>query len=131
MNNLDFNITLALFALGIGIVFASGIWFLIAQWVKKRTIARTRKEFESRLPLTIEEIEAERELTRAQHVYDLRTMELRISELVLREAEANLKTQTAMSRVGQLNDRVERLRLELTAARKRKKINVDTVEERS
>lgn len=128
MNNLDFNITLALFALGIGIVFASGIWFLITQWMKKRTVAKTRKEFESRIPLTIEEIEAERELTRAQHVHELRLMELKISELTLRNAESNLKTQTAMGRVSQLNDRVERLRLELAAARKRKKINVDNDE---
>jgi hypothetical protein len=49
-------------------------------------------------------------------------LNVRIAELQVREAEANLKTQTAMGRVGQLNDRVERLRLELAAKRQKKKI---------
>jgi hypothetical protein len=61
MNTLDFNLTVAVFALGFGAVLASGIWFFLVGTIKKRTINKTRKEFETRLPLTIEEIEAERE----------------------------------------------------------------------
>lgn len=125
MNNVDFSITLGLFAIGFGVVLASAIWFIITKWVKRRAIKSTRKEFESRLPLTIEEIEAERELTRSQHRLDLRMMEVKIAELQLREAEANLKANNALARVGQLNDRIERLRLELVANRKRKKLNED------
>jgi len=121
MNTLDFNLTVAFFALGFGAILASGVWFFLVGWIKKKTINKTRKEFETRLPLTIEEIEAERELTKSKHIQELRALELKIAELKVREAEANLKTQTAMGRVGQLNDRVERLRLELAANRQKKK----------
>lgn len=122
MNSVDFNITVGLFAIGFGVILASGIWIFIAKWIKNRTIKMTRKEFESRLPLTIEEIEAERELTRSQHRLELRMTEVRIAELQLREAEANLKANKAIARIGQLNDRIERLRLELAANRMRKDV---------
>ena len=125
MNNLDFNLTVALIAIGFGITVASGIWIFIVRWVKTRTVKKTRKEFETRLPLTIEEIEAERELTRVKHLQELRFLELRIAELEVREAEANLKANTALGRISHLNDRVERLRLELAAKQKRKVINND------
>jgi hypothetical protein len=124
-SNLDFNITVALVALGFGITFASAIWVFIARWVKNRTIKKTRKEFETRLPLTIEEIEAERELTKAKHRQELRFLELKISELQVREAEANVKANTALGRISSLNDRVERLRLELAASRMRKQLPSD------
>jgi hypothetical protein len=129
--NLDFNLTVGLVAIAFGITLASAIWIMVMGWIKKRTISKTRKEFESRMPLTIEEVEAERELTKARHSHDLRLLELRISELVLREAEANLKTQTALGRVGMLNDRIERLRLELAAQRQRKRLNFDHPENAS
>lgn len=131
MNNLDLNITVALFALGAGVVLASLIWLKVASIIKNRTIAKTRKEFESRIPITIEEIEAERELTRAKHIQDLRVMELRIAELKVREAEANLKANNALSRVANLNDRIERLRLELVVSRKKDKIEENNVVEKS
>ena len=129
--NLDFNLTVGLVAIAFGITLASAIWIMVMGWIKKRTISKTRKDFESRMPLTIEEVEAERELTKARHSHDLRLLELRISELVLREAEANLKTQTALGRVGMLNDRIERLRLELAAQRQRKRLNFDHPENAS
>ena len=122
MNNIDFNITLGLFAVGIGMVLTSIIAYFIIKWVRKRAIRNTRKEFESRMPFTIEEIEAERELTRARHMQELRLMELHISELRVREAEANLKSNVAMGRVSKLNDRIEMLRLELAAKQLNKQI---------
>ena len=106
----------------IATLVVSGIWVMVLRWYRQKVIAKTRKEFETRLPYTIEEIEAERELSKAKHIHELRIMELRIAELEMREAEANLKTRTALGRVGKLNDRVERLRLELAAERQRKKI---------
>jgi hypothetical protein len=122
VNNIDFNITLGLFAVGIGMVLTSIIAYFIIKWVRKRAIRNTRKEFESRMPFTIEEIEAERELTRARHMQELRLMELHISELRVREAEANLKSNVAMGRVSKLNDRIEMLRLELAAKQLNKQI---------
>lgn len=122
MNSLDFNLTLGIFSLGLGITIASVISYFIVRWVKNNAIKKTRKEFETRLPLTIEEIEAERELTKAQHRHELRLLELKISELQLREAEANVKTSTALSRISTLNNRIEMLRLVLAALRKRKSV---------
>lgn len=129
MNNIDFNLTVAIFALGAGIVLASLVWFKIAAVIKSRGVNKIRKEFESRLPITIEEIEAERELTKAKHIQDLRAMELRIAELNTREAEALLKANNALSRVAHLNDRIERLRLELVVSRNKNKIEAKDIVE--
>ena len=118
----DTIVNIGLVGAVIATLVVSGIWVMVMRWYRKKVIAKTRKEFETRLPYTIEEIEAERELSKAKHIHELRVMELRISELEMREAEANLKTRTALGRVSKLNDRVERLRLELAAERQRKKI---------
>lgn len=131
MNNVDFNLTIAIFALGAGIVLASLIWFRIAAVIRNRSVSKLRKEFESRLPITIEEIEAERELTKAKHIQDLRVMELRIAELKVREAEATLRANNALSRVAHLNDRIERLRLELVVSRKKNKLELQNAVESS
>jgi hypothetical protein len=118
----DTIVNIGLVGAVIATLVVSGIWVMVMRWYRKKIIAKTRKEFETRLPYTIEEIEAERELSKAKHIHELRVMELRISELEMREAESNLKTRTALGRVSKLNDRVERLRLELAAERQRKKI---------
>jgi len=118
----DTIVNIGLVGAVIATLVVSGIWVMVMRWYRQKVIAKTRKEFETRLPYTIEEIEAERELSKAKHIHELRVMELRISELEMREAEANLKTRTALGRVSKLNDRVERLRLELAAERQRKKI---------
>lgn len=123
--NYDTIVNIGLVGAVIATFVVSGIWVMVMRWYRQRVIAKTRKEFETRLPYTIEEIEAERELSKAKHIHELRVMELRIAELEMREAEANLKTRTALGRVGKLNDRVERLRLELAAERQRKKIEQD------
>lgn len=115
MNNIDFNLTVGLFAVGLGMTIASVIAFFIIRWVRNRAVTQTRKQFETRMPFTMEEIEAERELTRAKHVQELRLLELQIADLKVREAEANLKSNVAMGRVSKLNDRIEMLRLELAA----------------
>ena len=115
MNNIDFNLTVGLFAVGLGMTIASVIAFFIIRWVRNRAVTQTRKQFETRMPFTMEEIEAERELTRAKHVQELRLLELQMADLKVREAEANLKSNVAMGRVSKLNDRIEMLRLELAA----------------
>lgn len=122
MNNIDFNLTVGLFAVGLGMTIAGVIAFFVIRWVKNRAIIQTRKQFETRMPFTIEEIEAERELTRAKHVQELRLLELRIADLEVREAEANLKSNVAMGRVSKLNDRIEMLRLELAAKQLSKQV---------
>lgn len=119
-------INVGLLGAAVATLVLGGLWVIAMRWYRQRVVAKTRKEFETRLPYTIEEIEAERELSKAKHIHELRVMELRIAELEMREAEANLKTRTALGRVGKLNDRVERLRLELAAERQRKKIAAET-----
>ena len=126
MNNLDFNITLGLFAVGLGMTIAATIAYFVFKWAKNRAVRNTRKEYETRMPFTIEEIEAERELTRARHMQELRFKELQIAELKVREAEAKLKANVALGRVEKLNNRLEMLRLELTAKQLNK--NIKSVE---
>lgn len=117
MNSIDFNLTMALFATGAGIVLASGVWFLIARWIRNSAIERTRKMYESRMPFSMEEVAAERELTRSQHNHQIRLLQLQLSELEIREAQANLKAAQSLNRISKLNDRIEMLRLELAAKR--------------
>ena len=117
MNSIDFNLTMALFATGAGIVLASGVWFLIARWIRNSAIERTRKMYESRMPFSMEEVAAERELTRSQHTHQIRLLQLQLSELEIREAQANLKAAQSLNRISKLNDRIEMLRLELAAKR--------------
>ena len=123
--NSELNTHLILFAMGMGALFVSVVWMFCLKWYKQRVIARAKQQFETRLPFTIEELEAERELAKANHIHELRLMECKLSELRKREAEANLKTKTALNRIGKLNDRVERLRLELAIQRQQKKVDVE------
>lgn len=118
MNGIDFNLTIALIAIGAGVVIASLVWILIARWIRNMAVERTRKLYESRLPFSMEEIQAERELTKSQHTYQIRLLQTQIAETELREKEANVKAATALSRISKLNDRIEMLRLELAAKRK-------------
>lgn len=106
----------------LAVILTSGAWLFIMRWYKNKVINVTKRELELRMPFTIEEIEAERELTRTTHIHELKLLELKIAELKKNEAEANLKASTALNRIGKLNSRVERLRLELVASRKRSKI---------
>jgi hypothetical protein len=122
MNN-ELNTNLILFAMLLGGIFTSVVWMTCLKWYRRRVIAKAKQQFETRLPFTLEELEAERELAKATHINELKMFELKISEMVRREAEANLKTKTALNRIGKLNDRVERLRLELAAQRKQQKID--------
>jgi hypothetical protein len=131
MSSLDFNITVALFAVGAGVMLASLVWMKVTSIIKKRSVDKIRREYESRLPISMEEVEAERELRQAKHIQDLRVMELRISELKVREAEAILKANNALSRVAYLNDRIERLRLELIVSRNKNKLEEDNIIEKS
>jgi len=117
MNGVDFNLTMALIALGAGVVVASGIWMLIARWIRNSAVERTRKMYDSRMPFSMEEIAAERELTKAQHTHQIRLLQLQLSELEIREAQANLKAAQSLNRISKLNDRIEMLRLELAAKR--------------
>ena len=122
MNN-DINLSVILIFMFLGAILISGIWLIVLKIFKNRLIAKTKKDLETRLPFTIEEIEAEKELAKATHLHELKLLELQIAELKKREAEANLKTSNALNRINKLNDRVERLRLELAASRKQKQIN--------
>lgn len=119
----DVNLSVILIFMFLGAILMSGLWLIVLKVFKDRLIAKTRKDLETRLPFTIEEIEAEKELARATHLHELKLLEVQIAEIKKREAEANLKTSNALNRINKLNDRVERLRLELAATRKQKQIN--------
>lgn len=119
----DVNLSVILIFMFLGAILISGLWLIVLKFYKNSLVNKTRKDLETRLPFTIEEIEAEKELARATHIHELKLMELQIAELKRREAEANLKTSNALNRISNLNERVERLRLELAASRKQKQIN--------
>jgi hypothetical protein len=117
MNTVDFNLSMALMAIGAGVVIASAIWMLITRWIRNSAVERTRKMYESRMPFSMEEVAAERELTKAEHLHEIRLLQLQISELEIREAQAKVKAAQSLNRISKLNDRIEMLRLELAAKR--------------
>jgi chromosome segregation ATPase len=73
-----------LFALGflsavlIGLLIAPGIW--------RRAVALTRRRLEAAMPLSLNEIEAEKDSIRAEHAAAMRRMEIRLDELKQKNA---------------------------------------------
>jgi hypothetical protein len=75
-----------------------------------------------RLPMTLEQIDADKEVVRAHHIIDLRQLELKIAQAQASEAEANARAQEGLGRIDKLNRRLEVLQLKLAAKSVKKEI---------
>lgn len=118
---MQFNIEInqaTIMAMLVGFVLAMPL----VAYAWRKAVLRTKVFFMQRLPLTIEKIDADKEVIRAHHVVELRRLELQIAETKAAEAEANAMASEAMGRIDKLNRRIEVLQLKLAARGVRKEI---------
>lgn len=94
----------------------------VAVYAIRRAVIKTKVQMMSRLPMTLEKIDADKELIRAHHGVELCRLELQIAEIKAAEAEANAKSSEALGRIDKLNRRIEVLQLKLAARNVRRDI---------
>lgn len=93
-----------------------------AAYVMRRLIMRLKVDMMQRLPLTLDQIDADKEVIRAHHVIELKRLELQIAEAQASEAEARAMAAEGLSRIDKLNRRIEVMQLKLAARGKAKDI---------
>lgn len=101
--------------------------FIGYYWHRRRMI-RLRVDLMQRLPMTLEQIDANLELQKAHHLVDICRYELDIAKLRETEAEANAKLHEARSRIDSLNRKLEIFQIQKAAARKMRQVR--KIEER-
>ena len=101
--------------LGPGFAIAMILWIPLSIWIIRRTTMRVKVDIMQRLPMTLEQIDADKDVIRAHHMIDLRQLELKIAEAQASEAEANARSQEGLTRIDKLNRRLEVLQLKLAA----------------
>lgn len=106
----------------IGAAAATAIWIPLSIWIKNRAKMRLRIDLMQRLPITLDQIESDKEAQRAHHVVELKRLELKIAEHQEAEALAQAETAEAMGRIDKLNRRLEVLQIKLAARDKVKAI---------
>lgn len=93
-----------------------GIW-----WMRRRILG-VKVAVMQKLPLTLDKIDADKEVIRAHHKIELRRLQLKIAEAEASEAEARAEAQEALGRIEKLNRRIEMLQLKLAARNTRRDI---------
>lgn len=121
---MTFNLELwpTLILIGLGFLAAALVLLPLAYLVQKRRIMALKVSMMQRLPMTLDKIDADKEVIRAHHVVELCRLELRIAELAAAEAEAKAQVHESLSRIDKLNRRVEILQLKLAAKRVNREI---------
>ena len=107
-----------------GFLGANIMWIYLHGWLKNRAIRQVRRELSNIMPITIEQLEAERRLNAARSQLEMQHLLTRIAEIELREAEADAKVNESMSIIDRLNHTVELLNLEIAARKKREELTL-------
>jgi hypothetical protein len=120
--NLNFDLWTALISSGFGMLVAAVLLVPIAYALHRRRLMSLKVKMMQRLPMTLEQIDADKDVIRAHHVVDLQRLKLRIAEIEATEAEANAKLHESLSRIDKLNRRIEVLQIKLAARKITKEI---------
>ena len=96
-----------------GVVFA--IWH-------RRRLTNLRIDLMQRLPMTLEQIDADLELLKAHHMVDICKYELEIAKIKESEAEANARLSEARNRIDSLNRKLEIFKIQKSASKKIKQV---------
>ena len=107
-----------------GFLAANFIWLYLHGWLKRRAIKQVRRELSNIMPITVEQLEAERRLNAARAQLEMQHLLTRIAEIELREAEAEAKVTESMNVIDRLNHTVELLNLDLAARKTREKLTM-------
>ena len=107
-----------------GFLFGNIMWIYLHKWLQNRAIRKIRRELSNIMPITIEQLEAERRLNFARTQLELQHLLTRIAEIELREAEAEAKVTESMNIIDRLNHKVEQLKLDLAARKAREQLTL-------
>ena len=98
-----------------GFLLANIMWIYLHGFLKRRAIRLVRRELSSIMPITIEQLEAERRLNLARTNLEVQHLMTRIAEAELREAESEARVTESLSIIGRLHNQIEILNLEIAA----------------
>jgi hypothetical protein len=104
----------------LAVFITSIVWYFILKiqsWYIRKEL---REAGVSNLPLSMEDIEHSRNLERAVHDVEIRRRDLKIAEQKLAVAEAAAKVENSLSRIDELNHKIESDKIE-TAGKKARK----------
>lgn len=115
--------------IGIALIFSGFLlgnimWIYLHGWLKNRAIRVVRRELSNIMPITIEQLEAERRLNLARTNLEVQHLMTRIAEAELREAESEAKVSESLSIIGRLHNQIEILNLEIAARAKREQLTL-------
>jgi hypothetical protein len=99
-------------------------WIYLHKWLQNRAIRRVRRELSNNMPITIEQLEAERRLNQARTQLELQHLLTRIAEIELRESESEAKVIESLNIIDRLHHQIELLNLEITARKKREELTL-------
>ncbi|MEX0753286.1 MAG: hypothetical protein WD073_10235, partial [Xanthobacteraceae bacterium] len=91
---------------GIGFIFASLIWLGITQLVKARAIRLTLRRLEASTPLSMAEIQADKDQLRAEFAMSTRRLEMSVEQM-------KAKTTSQLAELGKKSDAINKLKFEL------------------
>ena len=104
----------------LAVIATSFVWYFILKiyaWYLKKEM---RNDAVSDLPLSMEDIEHSRNLERAVHDVELRRRDLKIAEQKLSVAEAAAKVENSLSRIDELNHKIESDKIDSAGKKARK-----------
>lgn len=106
----------------IGAAIAAVILIPASIFITRRAVMRLKVDMMQRLPMTLEQIDSDKEVIRAHHVVELCQLNLKIAEKEQEAAEARAATSSALSRIDELNRRLEVFQLKTAVKSKNKQI---------
>ena len=104
----------------LAVILTSTVWYFVLKiyaWYIKKEM---REQVVSDLPVSMEDIEHSRNLERAVYDVELRRRDLKIAEQKLAVAEANAKVENSLSRIDELNHKIESDKIEVAGKKARK-----------
>jgi septal ring factor EnvC (AmiA/AmiB activator) len=119
---MQLNLSIEIWTVLIAALSTATILIPIAYHLHRRSVMSLKVEMMRRLPMTLEQIDADREVARAHHMIELRRLQLKIAELEAAETEAKAQVQESLSRIDKLNRRIEVLQIKLSARKVTKEI---------
>ena len=105
-----------------GFLLGNIMWIYLHGFLKRRAERQIRRELSNIMPITIEQLEAERRLNQARTQLEIQHLLTRIAEIELREAEAEAKVTESLSIIDRLHHQIELLNLEIAARQKREQL---------
>jgi chromosome segregation ATPase len=91
---------------GIGFILASLIWLVITQVVQARAVRLTMRRLEASTPLSMAEIQADKDQLRAEFAMSTRRLEMSVEQM-------KAKTTSQLAELGKKSDAINRLKVEL------------------